>query len=195
MSLPDVVSTAPTVLAHRAELVKALRACTPKQRAVLRKMPEHHGQIYGAANKLGISRAKVMKWHTDARFMRAREMLERLAIEEIGVSTLYVLSRTKEVVERSMQSAPVTDKDGNPVLVQTPAGDIAPAYAFDPKSALGGLTLIGKYRRTWGEDAPPAAVPEGPGLTVIVQTGGSTVGVQVKPASSPGLSVDLPEPE
>lgn len=57
----------------------------------------------------------------------------------------YVLSSVFEVMERAKQATPVLDKQGFPVLVETPTGEMAPAYVFDAKSALKGAELLGKH--------------------------------------------------
>jgi hypothetical protein len=47
--------------------------------------------------------------------------------------------------ERCKQARPVVDKKGDPVLVETPSGEFAPAYAFQPLAVLRGLDLAGKH--------------------------------------------------
>jgi hypothetical protein len=59
------------------------------------------------------------------------------------VDKAYVLRNLKEIVERCMQSAPVLDRDGDQVYVETPTGQVAPAYGFDAKPAVAALKLLG----------------------------------------------------
>lgn len=57
----------------------------------------------------------------------------------------YVLSTILETVERCKQAAPVLDKTGNQVMVETEDGELAPAYTFDSKAVLRGCELLGKH--------------------------------------------------
>lgn len=57
----------------------------------------------------------------------------------------YVLSTILETVERCKQAAPVLDKTGNQVMVETEGGELAPAYTFDSKAVLRGCELLGKH--------------------------------------------------
>lgn len=57
----------------------------------------------------------------------------------------YVLSTILETVERCKQAAPVLDKTGKQVLVETEDGELAPAYTFDSKAVLRGCELLGKH--------------------------------------------------
>ena len=56
----------------------------------------------------------------------------------------WVLTNLKETTERCMQQAPVLDKKGDQVLVETPKGEIVPAYTFQAMGALKGIELAGK---------------------------------------------------
>lgn len=75
------------------------------------------------------------------------EELRRPAVEAVALSAEYVLRNLKEVVERSMQAAPVltmrgeqaTDEDGNNV------------WEFKGQTACKALELIGKYLGLWVE--------------------------------------------
>jgi hypothetical protein len=49
------------------------------------------------------------------------------------------------VAERCLQNEPVSDRDGNPIYVDTPTGKRAAAYAFDPTGATRALELIGRH--------------------------------------------------
>ena len=57
----------------------------------------------------------------------------------------WVLQTLVETIDRCRQSAPVVDKDGNPVFVELPSGEVAPAYQFAPAAVLKGLELAGKH--------------------------------------------------
>lgn len=71
--------------------------------------------------------------------------LSKLRQEEADVDAVYVLKGAKELFERCMQHRPVFDNEGRPVLVETPRGDIAPAYEFDAAGAGRALKLLGDH--------------------------------------------------
>ena len=57
----------------------------------------------------------------------------------------YVLDGIIETIERCKQAAPVEDREGKPVYVETPAGKIAPVFRFEPYAVLKGYELLGKH--------------------------------------------------
>lgn len=65
--------------------------------------------------------------------------------EEIGVDARYVVETIVDTVERCRQARMVTDKKGNPIMIETPDGGIAPAYIFDANGVLRGCELLGKH--------------------------------------------------
>jgi phage terminase small subunit len=100
-----------------------------------------------------------------ARCAARPDVAERIAelraevVERVLIDQAYVLSTIYDTVERCKQAVPVLDRKGQPVLVETPDGDIVPAYMFDPRSVLKGAELLGKHLGTFKEDqAPPAQV-------------------------------------
>ena len=64
---------------------------------------------------------------------------------EIKIDAYWLLKKLVLVAERCMQSAPVLDRNGRPVFVETQNGDIAPVYKFDASGANTALGLIGKH--------------------------------------------------
>jgi len=68
-----------------------------------------------------------------------------------GRSAEDVVNDLREVTKRCMQHAPVLDKKGQQVYVETPDGEKAAAYTFNAKDALKGLELEGKYRGIFKE--------------------------------------------
>lgn len=70
--------------------------------------------------------------------LKARE--QRTAIDQD-----WVVQRAAQVVQRCMQEVPVLDRDGNRVVVETPDGQIAPAYTFNASGAIQGLALLAKH--------------------------------------------------
>jgi phage terminase small subunit len=64
-------------------------------------------------------------------------------IQRVGITKEWVLNNLVSVVERCMQAEPVFDRKGEAVLVETPSGDLAPAYTFNAAGANKALELIG----------------------------------------------------
>ncbi len=65
--------------------------------------------------------------------------------DDLGIDARYVLSTIMDTIERCKQARPVTDRRGEPVMVEVPGGGIAPAYAFDAGAVLKGAELLGKH--------------------------------------------------
>lgn len=66
------------------------------------------------------------------------------AAEKEQVTKAYVLRGLKTIAERCLQTAPVLDRKGDPVLCETMDGGVAVAYQFDPTGANRSLELLGK---------------------------------------------------
>ena len=71
------------------------------------------------------------------------KMAERSA--RTGITQDYVLNTIKDTIERCRQIEPVRDKKGNPVFVETPDGELAPAFTFQSMAVLKGSELLGKH--------------------------------------------------
>jgi phage terminase small subunit len=65
--------------------------------------------------------------------------------ERTMVDQDWVLDAIVSTVKRCQQAMPITDKNGEPVMVETPNGDMAPAYKFDAAAVLRGAELAGKH--------------------------------------------------
>ena len=65
--------------------------------------------------------------------------------ERTKIDADWVLETIFDTVERCKQARPVVDKKGDPVFVETPTGEVAPTYAFQPLAVLKGLDLAGKH--------------------------------------------------
>ncbi len=65
--------------------------------------------------------------------------------ERTEITQDYVLTSIMETMERCKQAKPVTYQNGDPVLIETPNGDIAPAYKFDAGAVLKGAELLGRH--------------------------------------------------
>ena len=82
--------------------------------------------------------------------------------ERTKVTQDYVLATIVETVERCKQASTVLDRKGEPVLVETPGGDLAPAYTFDARAVLKGAELMGRHLKMFtdkqeltGKDGEP----------------------------------------
>lgn len=75
---------------------------------------------------------------------KAHAQVVQKAMENAGVDKEWVMKNLKEVAERSMQHAPVIDREGKQVIIETPDGEIAGAFTFDAKAAVAALVPLGK---------------------------------------------------
>ena len=50
-----------------------------------------------------------------------------------------------KTMERCKQAEQVVYQNGNPVMIDTPDGEIAPAYKFDAAAVLKGAELLGRH--------------------------------------------------
>lgn len=74
--------------------------------------------------------------------------------QRTAITQDYVLAGIVEVVERCRQVAPVLDRSGEQIIVETPTGELAPAFEFDAKNVLKGLELLGKHLNLFSEKDP-----------------------------------------
>lgn len=70
--------------------------------------------------------------------------------QRVQVDQDYVVTGLVEIIERCKQAKPVTNSAGKPVMVETPDGDLAPAYVFDAPNVLRGLDLLGRHLGMFG---------------------------------------------
>jgi hypothetical protein len=77
--------------AARRELANALRACTPKERALIRALPQHRHQPWSAGLKIGLSRRAIQLMVRRPRFQRARAALDAVGVMELCISHRMVL--------------------------------------------------------------------------------------------------------
>ena len=76
---------------------------------------------------------------------KAIEEAQNKRTERTEITQDYVLSNIQKVIERCMQQEAVQAKDGSPLLVQGPEGDLACLFEFKENGALKGLELLGKH--------------------------------------------------
>lgn len=82
--------------------------------------------------------------------------------KKVGVNAEYVLNTIIDTIERCKQAVPVLDRKGDPVLVQTPLGDIAPAYTFEANAVLKGAELLGKHLKLFTDKTEVTGKDGGP---------------------------------
>jgi len=126
----------------------AMQKLTPKQKAfVIEYLVDLNATQAAIRAGYKESRAKetgyrlVTKGHIAAAIQAGMD--ERSKRTEITQN--YVLSTIKETVERCRQVQQVFDKSGAMVMVETLAGELAPAFVFDAKNVLKGCELLGKH--------------------------------------------------
>lgn len=66
-------------------------------------------------------------------------------IERTEIDADYVIKTIVETIERCSQARPVYDKSGEPVMMETPDGEIAPVYKYDATNVLKGAELLGRH--------------------------------------------------
>lgn len=73
------------------------------------------------------------------------EILKSERVKRTELDLDYVLDNIVEVIERCMEHKLITDDEGNPILIQTTAGETAAVCIFNSGGALKGLELLGKH--------------------------------------------------
>lgn len=71
--------------------------------------------------------------------------------ERTKIDQDYILNGINDTVQRCRQAQLVTDREGLPVLVETPDGMLTPAFTFDASNTLKGFELLGKHLGMWKE--------------------------------------------
>lgn len=121
---------------------------TPKQEAFVREYLVDLNATQ-AAIRCGYS-AKTAKQQgnrllTNADVQRAVQAQMDARSERTEITADYVLQSIVETMERCKQVAPVYDRKGDPVMVETPDGDEARAFTFNAAGVLKGAELLGKH--------------------------------------------------
>lgn len=106
-----------------------------------------------------LSNVKVAKTINDALVSRSKRT---------EITADYVLSTILETVERCKQAAPVLDKTGKQVMVETEGGELAPAYTFDSKAVLRGCELLGKHLALFTDKQEITGADSGPVQITVV---------------------------
>lgn len=82
--------------------------------------------------------------------------------KRVHVDQDYVLGTILDTVERCRQVRPVLNKKGEQVMVETPDGEVAPAYVFDPHAVFKGTDQLAKHIGFYKRDNEQRTPPEQP---------------------------------
>ena len=82
--------------------------------------------------------------------------------ERTGITQDWVLETIFETAERCKQASPVLDKKGDPVMVETPAGDLAAAYTFQAAAVLKAAELAGRHLKMFTDKIEATGRDGGP---------------------------------
>ena len=97
--------------------------------------------------------------------------------ERTEITQDYVLNNIKKVIERCMQQEAVQARDGSPLLVEGPEGDLACLFEFKETGALKGLELLGKHLGMFKDKIEHSGPNGGPidlNLRVVFEDEGET---------------------
>ncbi len=97
----------------------------------------------GYSERTAYSQGQRLLKHVDAARAIAAGQAERS--ERTEITQDYVLTSIMETMERCKQAEPVTYQNGEPVMIDTPDGEIAKAYKFDAGAVLKGAELLGRH--------------------------------------------------
>lgn len=138
-----------------AEKLTKIETLPPKYQIFADGMIEH-GNGRKAAIDAGYARKSASvaasRLKKNAKIKAYLEEINAISSEKSCVTQEYVLVTLKEMVERCMQKAKVLDKKGQQIWIETPSGEIVPAYTFNSAGAAKGLELLGKHLGTFDKD-------------------------------------------
>ena len=118
-----------------------------------------------------IANENLTKPDIQAAIERARQKLA----ERTELSQDEVIWGIRATIDRCNQSEAVCDASGKPVMVTTPAGDLVPAYRFEPMAVLRGWELLGKHLGMFSSKREVTGKLSGQQYGVLVVPAGQTV--------------------
>lgn len=89
--------------------------------------------------------------------------------EKLEITADYVLESIVSTIERCKQAEPVTDRKGDPVLVETADGEMAPAYTFNAAGVLKGAELLGKHLKLFTDKLEHSGPDGGPVPVTVIE--------------------------
>lgn len=114
---------------------------------------------------------------TNVDIQKATQEAQNKLSERTGITQEYVLSNIQKVIERCMQQEAVQARDGSPLLVEGPEGDLACLFEFKETGALKGLELLGKHLGMFKDKIEHSGPNGGPidlNLRVVFEDEGET---------------------
>ena len=105
------------------------------------------------------------KWLRNTKIAKYIKAKSDEVSEKCGINAQWVLNQAVAVHERCMQSRPVLDKKGDPVLAELEDGTLTPAYAFDASGANKALEIVGKHVDVKAFEKEKIDI----GLTVVIE--------------------------
>ncbi len=87
--------------------------------------------------------------------------------ERTEITSDYVLNTIVDTLERCRQVRPVLNRKGEHIYVETPDGEDAPAFTFEPMAVLRGCELLGKHLKLF-TDKTEISGPDGAPLDLTV---------------------------
>lgn len=124
------------------------RPLTPKQQ---RFVEEYLVDLNGtqAAIRAGYSSrgadVAAIRLLADARIAALVAKVRAETSARTAITVDYVLNGLREIAERCLQKEQVLDRKGDPVLVETPGGDLAAAFTFQASAGARAFELLGKH--------------------------------------------------
>ncbi len=77
---------------------------------------------------------------------KSRQAAESEVFRASAYDKEWIIQQAAELVARGMQHRPVLDQKGKQIYIETPNGEIAPAYTFNDRAVANGLRIIGLAR-------------------------------------------------
>jgi phage terminase small subunit len=126
---------------------------------------------YSPKTARSIANEILTKPDIQAAIERARQKLA----ERTELTQDEVIKGIRATIDRCNQSEAVCDANGKPLMVTTPAGNLVPAYRFEPMAVLRGWELLGKHLGMFSSKREVTGKLSGQQYGVLVVPSGQTV--------------------